>query len=73
MTLKKQTAELLDTSRAAERRLEEATPRTPAWRQAQRDVVRGRVEYWDHMRRMWDWNNQTPRRAAPTAPDLGLR
>ena len=74
MLLKKQTELLLDTSRAAERRLEEATPRTPAWRQAQRDVVRGRVEYWDHMRRMWDWNNEAPRRTAVAAPpNAGLR
>jgi hypothetical protein len=74
MLLKNQTALLLDTSRAAERRLEEAAPRTPAWRQAQRDVVRGRVEYWDHMRRMWDWNNQEPRRVAATpAQDSRVR
>ena len=65
MILKQQTDILIDTSRAAERRLEQATPRTPEWAQAQRDVVRGRVEYWEHMRRMWDWNNQ-PRRTAVT-------
>lgn len=66
MMLKNQTTLLLDTTREAERRLGEATPRTPAWTQAQRDVVRGRVEYWDHMRRMWDWNNQPRRTAAGT-------
>ena len=65
MILKQQTDILIDTSRAAERRLEQAIPRTPEWAQAQRDVVRGRVEYWEHMRRMWDWNNQ-PRRTAVT-------
>ena len=65
MTFKKQADLLLDTSRAAERRLEEASPRTPAWAQAQRDVVQGRAEYWEHMRRMFDWNNQ-PRRSTAT-------
>jgi hypothetical protein len=58
---------LLEASREAGQRLQAQTPHTPEWRQAQRDLVRIRADYWDEMRKAWDGTvlrgATTPRRS----------
>jgi hypothetical protein len=42
----------------AEDRLLATTPHTPEWRNAQRDAVRARADYWMAAGDLWDLNHQ---------------
>lgn len=50
-------ADLVGAVHDAESRLLAMTPRTEAWRDAQRDTVRARADYWQASSRLWDLNH----------------